>query len=90
MPTLSDFELEEGARRRSVLVAALEMTGVSQAELVRKLNLEGQKTAPTTVNRWVRGKVTMGEAMLRYVLTLLGLPADWQPEDPAPPAEPDA
>jgi transcriptional regulator with XRE-family HTH domain len=81
VPTLSEIEREEGALRRLRLLAALEITGASQSDVARKMNLAGERTAVTTVNRWCRGKAVMSEATLRYVLTVLGLPADWQPPE---------
>jgi transcriptional regulator with XRE-family HTH domain len=82
VPTLSEIEREEGALRRVRLLAALEVTGTSQSDVARKMNLAGERTAVTTVNRWCRGKAVMSEATLRYVLTVLGLGADWQPPEP--------
>lgn len=82
MPTFTETERAEAAARRARLLAALGHTGISQAELVRRLNLAGERTATTTVNRWCVGKVSISEAMLRYVLTTMGLPADWQPPRP--------
>ncbi|NBW17483.1 MAG: XRE family transcriptional regulator [Caulobacteraceae bacterium] len=85
MPTLSDLERDEARERRRVLLAALAKTSTTQSELARKLNLAGERTAVTTVNRWCRGKATMSAATLRYVLSILSLdpmwrpPADWQP-----------
>jgi hypothetical protein len=79
VPTISEFERAAGAERRRRLVAALNHVGMSQTDLVRRLNLAGERTAPTTVNRWYLGKSVMSEGMLRYVLALLELPPDWQP-----------
>lgn len=57
----------------------MDVVGVSQAELVRLLTLAGEKTATTTVNRWCTGAGPLDEDALRYVLTILKLPADWTP-----------
>lgn len=84
MPSFTEAERADAARRRARLLAALAHTGTSQADLVRKLNLAGERTATTTVNRWCVGKVSISEAMLRYVLTLMGLPSDWEPPTPRP------
>jgi transcriptional regulator with XRE-family HTH domain len=83
MSPATDSEREEAAARRMRLLAALAHTGMSQAELVRRMNLAGEKTATTTVNRWCVGKVPISEATLRYVLTRMGLSADWKAPGPS-------
>ena len=71
---------EEGRRRRRErFVAALAATKTPQAEVARKMHLDGHRTAATTVNRWYVGTANLDEDTLTYVLGLLGLPADWQP-----------
>ena len=78
-PSLSEFERVEAERKRLKFLAALEATGLRQADVVRLMTLAGEKTAPTTVNRWAKGKATISEATLRYVLSLMGLPENWEP-----------
>jgi hypothetical protein len=76
---LSEFKLAARRRRQATLVAALAATSTSQTDLVRKLTLDGAKTAISTVNRWCTGVVEIDADTLEYVLGLIGLPADWQP-----------
>jgi transcriptional regulator with XRE-family HTH domain len=61
---------EPGSR----VIAALAATGVSQAELARRLGLN-----QTTVNRWCRGHAVVSRMAWLAVTQALGLPADWQP-----------
>lgn len=76
---LAEFKQEGRRRRREVLLAALAATATTQAELVRRMTLEGERTAPTTVNRWCTGVADIDQDTLRYVLHLLGLPVTWEP-----------
>lgn len=76
---LQEFRQDGRRRRRETLLAALEATGSSQADLIRKLTLAGEKTAVTTVNRWCTGVGPIDEDTLRFVLTVLELGPDWQP-----------
>ena len=71
-------------RRRDVLVAALAEKGLTQAGLVHRLHLAGEKTANTTVNGWCTGRTEIDGDTLGEILRLLGLPADWQPTPPPP------
>lgn len=77
---LQEFRNEGRRRRREVLLAALDAAGITQAELVRRLTLAGEKTATTTVNRWCTGAGPLDEDALRYVLLILGMPEDWRPK----------
>lgn len=81
---LSEVRQEGRRRRRERFVAAIDATGVTQADLARRMNREGLKTAPTTVNRWYVGAANIDEDMLTFVMQLLGLPASWQAGDPVP------
>lgn len=59
------------------LIAALRAVGVSQSELARRLGL-----TVVSVNRWVKAKATFSRSRWIAVLSVLGLPAGWQPGDP--------
>lgn len=66
-------------QRRETFVAALDVSGVSQAELHRRAVTAGLTTALNTIQRWHAGKSNLSIVMLREMLTLMGLPADWTP-----------
>lgn len=59
----------------SHLIAALGATGVSQSELARRVGL-----TVVTVNRWARGKTVFSRSRWIAVLSVLGLPKDWEPK----------
>jgi hypothetical protein len=75
-PTPEEQAIAEERRRR--LVAAMQAAGVSQSELHRRLVDLDERTSLATVNRWCNGKYAISEVTLRGILTVLGLPADWQ------------
>lgn len=70
VPLVPTESMEPGSR----VIAALAATGVSQAELARRLALN-----QTTVNRWCNGRAVVSKMAWLAVTQALGLPADWQP-----------
>jgi hypothetical protein len=78
---LTEEERRHAQERRDRLVAALAHTKVSQSELHRRLVDLDERTSLATVNRWCNGKYAISEVMLRGILTVLGLSADWKPEE---------
>jgi hypothetical protein len=70
--------------RRLRLVAAMERMGVNQSDLHRKLVDLDERTALGTINKWCTGAHPISEVTLRGILSVLGLPADWQVGDDIP------
>lgn len=56
------------------LAAALEVTGVSQSELARRIG-----AAAGTINRYKQGKLAISMRTWFALTHALGLAADWQP-----------
>lgn len=59
------------------LAAALDATGVSAAELSRRLELDD-----STIYRWKTGRTPMQRVYWLAATQALDLPADWEPGDP--------
>lgn len=72
-------ETQRAELRRLRLLAALDMTKTSQAELHRKLIDIEDRTSLGTINRWCKGVHPISEVTLRGLMTVLGLPPDWEP-----------
>lgn len=77
--TLTPEEKAIAEERRARLASALEITGVTQAELHRRLIDLDERTSPATISKWCTGKYALSEVTLRGLLTVIGLPADWRP-----------
>lgn len=59
------------------LLAALDVTRMTQTELAKRLGL-----TVVAVNRWCRGKAPISTSRWIAIASVLGLPATWQPGDP--------
>lgn len=59
----------------------MEAANVSSAALARRLDVDD-----TTVYRWRKGMVQINRMPWLAITQALGLPADWMPGDPVPPA----
>jgi hypothetical protein len=81
---LDDDALVAAGARRARLTAAIVFKGISQSELHRRLVEAGERElAFTTVNAWCTGRTPLRQLILLGILSVLGLPADWEPEPPS-------
>ncbi len=82
-PPLTKEEKRLAEERRRRLVAAIDRTVGTQAELHRRLIDLNERTSPATISKWCTGKYALTEVNLRGLLSVMGLPTDWSPDTEA-------